>query len=85
MSLDSALELKKKEGAHGVAEEVEVSGKTDTVEIEMTKMHQIDNRKELEAKFVRKLDLRLLPLMMLICEMFYHVQITIETPFEHSY
>ncbi|KAJ5261214.1 hypothetical protein N7478_011809 [Penicillium angulare] len=66
MSLESARQLKMKEGADGVAGEVEVSGRTDTVEIEMTKMHQIDNRKELEAKFVRKLDLRLLPLMMLI-------------------
>lgn len=57
---------KKRDDHHGVAEEIEISPDNDINEVGIPKL-MVDNRKELEAKFVRKLDMRLLPLMMLIC------------------
>ncbi|KAJ5939212.1 hypothetical protein N7466_002346 [Penicillium verhagenii] len=52
---------------HGISEEIESlrDVDTDTDEVEIPKLN-IHNRQELEAKLVRKLDTRLLPLMMLI-------------------
>ncbi|KAJ5945859.1 hypothetical protein N7454_002698 [Penicillium verhagenii] len=52
---------------HGTSEEIESlrDVDTDTDEVEIPNLN-IDNRQVLEAKLVRKLDTRLLPLMMLI-------------------
>jgi len=68
----------KRDDHQGVAEEIESfhDNDTDTDEVEVPKL-TVDNRKEFEAKFVRKLDMRLLPLMMLICMTFHSIEIRI--------
>lgn len=61
----SSFEERSKEAA---AQEVDTlqKDKSDISEVEVANL-LIPNRNELEKRFVRKLDLRLLPLMMLIC------------------
>ncbi|KAJ5802991.1 uncharacterized protein N7503_005441 [Penicillium pulvis] len=59
------ISTRKRDDHHGVAEEIEISPDNDIDEVNNPKLI-VDNRKKLEAKFVRKLDMRLLPLMMLI-------------------
>lgn len=61
----SSFEERSKDAA---AQEVDTlqKDKADISEVEVANL-LIPNRNELEKKFVRKLDLRLLPLMMLIC------------------
>ncbi|KAJ6005846.1 hypothetical protein N7451_003790 [Penicillium sp. IBT 35674x] len=56
---------RKRDDHHEVAEEIEISPDNDIGAMEIPKLI-VENRKEIEAKFVRKLDMRLLPLMMLI-------------------
>lgn len=51
---------------HHEAVEYLDTGFKDASDVEITAII-IPNRRELERKFVRKLDFRLLPLMMLIC------------------
>lgn len=60
------ISTRKRDDHHGVAEEIEISPDNEINEVGIPKL-MVDNRKEFEAKFVRKLDMRLLPLMMLIC------------------
>lgn len=60
------ISTRKRDDHHGVAEEIEITPDNGIDEVEIPKLI-VDNRKEFEAKFVRKLDMRLLPLMMLIC------------------
>lgn len=82
--MDSGATSTGKRNDHqGVAEEIEgFQGNDiddhdiDNDEVELPKFI-VDDRKELEAKFVRKLDMRLLPLMMLICMTFHSIGIRI--------
>lgn len=61
------MKADKKDDGHGAADEVEtLDHAKDIAQVEVSVL-ALENRKDMEKKFVRKLDMRLLPLMMLIC------------------
>lgn len=78
--MESEKKSDHKQTDDGVAEELEFrKDEKDLARVEVATLN-IENRAELEKKLVWKLDMRLLPLMMLICMQDLSYALDVEVP-----